>query len=60
MSEWKLYRVRLIHKMHDWDVEFQFRAPDAEKAREWSFAKLAIPGAWVVSAITDLAPAGEG
>lgn len=49
MSARYLYRVELIHKVFDWDASFTFSARNARDARMFALAKLAMPGAWIVT-----------
>lgn len=58
MTGYHVYRIKLIHRVMDWDAQFQFCAPNARKARQWAKAKLDEPAAWLVLSASRV-PNGE-
>jgi hypothetical protein len=42
------YRIKLIHRLYDWDAVLKFNAPDAKTARKWALQKMAEPDKWIV------------
>lgn len=48
MDDWKLYEVKLMNKINDWDATLRYRAPTRYMARKWSTAKMRVPAEWLI------------
>ena len=44
----RLYEVKLIHRLHDWDAALKYEASDARQARKFAPSKMAAPRFWIV------------
>lgn len=45
----RVYEVKLIHRLHDWDAILKYAAPDAKTARKWALRKMATPPDWLIT-----------
>lgn len=44
----RLFTIRMIHRLYDWDATLTFEAPSHRTARAWALVKMATPSDWLV------------
>lgn len=47
-DRYRLYEVKLVHRLHDWDATLKYAAPSAKTARSWALGKMANPRDWLI------------
>lgn len=46
-TQWRLYRVELIHRLLDRDATLMLKAHDSRRARQAAVLMMAVPSDWI-------------